>query len=191
MLGFHCDEPLLLAARLLIEKEQYGQVSVILDAVWPEAARTGRVLSQIETLVVHAILNARRGRVSEAVASMQRALELAAPARCIRLFVNEGAALQPLVERAASAIPHRDFATHVLAAFDPRPPLRMASGDRLSERELEVLGLVASGASNQEAGRKLFVAPSTIKKHLENIYAKLAVNGRVEAIARAREMKLL
>jgi LuxR family maltose regulon positive regulatory protein len=63
--------------------------------------------------------------------------------------------------------------------------------EALSDRELEVLRLIASGTSNQAAAKKLFVAPSTVKKHLENIYAKLGVGGRLEAVARARERQLL
>ena len=80
---------------------------------------------------------------------------------------------------------------HLVPESTP-PPLRsLRHREGLSEREIEVLRLIASGASNQEAGRKLFIAASTVKKHLENIYAKLAVGGRVEAIARAREMGML
>ena len=61
----------------------------------------------------------------------------------------------------------------------------------LSDRELEVLGLVAMGLSNAEASRKLFIAPSTVKKHLEHIYGKLGVNRRTQAVARARTLGLI
>jgi LuxR family maltose regulon positive regulatory protein len=81
----------------------------------------------------------------------------------------------------------------VLSAFEiPLKPAQSSSlDDPLSDRELEVLRLIAGGASNQDAARKLFVAPSTVKKHLENIYAKLRVGGRTQAIARARELRIL
>jgi LuxR family maltose regulon positive regulatory protein len=61
----------------------------------------------------------------------------------------------------------------------------------LSERELEVLRLVATGMSNAEISRTLFVALSTVKKHINNIYRKLDVRNRTQAVARARELKLL
>ncbi len=61
----------------------------------------------------------------------------------------------------------------------------------LSERELEVLRLIASGMSNAEVSRTLFVALSTVKKHINNIYRKLDVNKRTRAVARARKLKLL
>ena len=85
----------------------------------------------------------------------------------------------------------RGSRARVVRDRDASSPTRPATAEGLSERALEVLRLVASGASNQDAARKLFIAASTVKKHLDNIYAKLAVRGRVEAIARARELKLL
>jgi ATP/maltotriose-dependent transcriptional regulator MalT len=189
--GFHCDTPLLLAVRMLIEQERYERGVEILDAIWPDAVRTRRLAAQIENLVVRALLEARRGRVDDATNAMRDALDLAAAPRYVRPFLDDGLSVRPMLERAASSAADRAFADHVIASCDtaPRPTTRTAEG--LSERELEVLRLVASGASNQDAARKLFIAASTVKKHLDNIYGKLAVGGRVEAIARAREMKLL
>jgi len=63
--------------------------------------------------------------------------------------------------------------------------------DPLSERELEVLKLIANGLSNPEIARKLFVANSTVKRHINNIYAKLNVHTRTQAVAKGRELKLL
>ena len=63
--------------------------------------------------------------------------------------------------------------------------------DPLSERELEVLQLIANGLSNQEIGRKLFLATSTVKRHVNNIYAKLNVHSRTQAVAKGKELKVL
>jgi len=189
--ALHCDAPLLLAARVMIERGEFDDAATILDEIVPHAEDTQRVVALIETHIVRAIVEARRGRLDAAVTAMRRALTLAAPPRYLQFFVDEGPSIVPLVERAAAALPDRDFATRLLSSFDVAPPRRAPSPDALSEREIEVLRLIASGASNQEAGRKLFIAPSTVKKHLENIYAKLAVGGRVEAIGRARELGLL
>ncbi|HET9212501.1 MAG TPA: response regulator transcription factor, partial [Thermoanaerobaculia bacterium] len=75
-------------------------------------------------------------------------------------------------------------------AAPPRAPAQELP-EALSEREVEVLQLIATGLSNADAGRKLFIAPSTVKKHLENIYAKLGTRNRTQAIARAREAGVL
>lgn len=69
--------------------------------------------------------------------------------------------------------------------------LREGEGDALSARELEVLRLVAEGLSNPEIGKRLFVAASTVKTHLERTYAKLGVNDRAAAVARAKDRRLL
>jgi LuxR family transcriptional regulator, maltose regulon positive regulatory protein len=187
--GFWCDTPLLLAARVSIDAGRCTRALAVLDEVEGRAAETGRVLTQIEALILRALAEAHDGRVEDGVAVMARALGMAAGPRAVQLFAAEGAAILPLVERAAPRVADRDFVTRVIAALDV--PGKTAPAGTLSERELEVLRLVAVGASNQEAARKLFIAASTVKKHLENIYAKLAVGGRTEAIARAREMKLL
>ncbi len=63
--------------------------------------------------------------------------------------------------------------------------------DPLSERELEVLNLIADGLSNQQIGRQLFLATSTVKRHINNIYAKLNVHSRTQAVAKGRELKVL
>jgi LuxR family maltose regulon positive regulatory protein len=68
---------------------------------------------------------------------------------------------------------------------------RAASGEPLSEHEQRVLRLIAAGLSNREAADELYVSVNTVKWHLRNIYSKLDVRGRVEAIARARELDLL
>lgn len=69
--------------------------------------------------------------------------------------------------------------------------LRQPEGDALSARELEVLRLVAEGLSNPEIGKRLFVAASTVKTHLERAYAKLGVNDRAAAVAQAKDRRIL
>jgi len=80
-----------------------------------------------------------------------------------------------------------------LAGESPMPDDVLATGlpESLSERELEVLRLVASGLSNREIAERLVVTVGTVKKHLNNIFGKLGVGSRTEAIARARELSLI
>jgi len=188
--GIHCDTPLFLAVRLFVESQRFDEALAILDEVEPRAIATDRQRSLIEARILRAIVEARAGRIDKGVIAMRDALTMAARHRAVRLVVDEGSAIIPLIERAAPHIADRDFLTRVLSAFDV-PIKPAASNELLSERELEVLRIVAAGASNQDAARKLFIAPGTVKKHLENIYAKLDVRGRTEAIARAREMGMI
>ena len=90
----------------------------------------------------------------------------------------------------------REYVGKLLAAIKEEtalPPGETAAsvGEPLSERELQVVRLIASGASNRDIARKLFVSLSTVKTHINNIYRKLEVRTRTQAIARAGELKLL
>jgi LuxR family maltose regulon positive regulatory protein len=102
----------------------------------------------------------------------------------VRLRSRVGAGAGTASEAVAVAAPR--------AAFLAAPPIAATSPiEALSERELEVLALVADGMSNAEVGRSLFVAPSTVKKHLEHVFEKLGVRRRTQAVARARSLGLV
>jgi ATP/maltotriose-dependent transcriptional regulator MalT len=74
---------------------------------------------------------------------------------------------------------------------EPAPPRASPLIEPLSDRELEVLGLIAAGLSNREIAQELVVATSTVKTHINNIYRKLDVLRRTQAVARAKELNLL
>ena len=79
----------------------------------------------------------------------------------------------------------------VAEAVSLSPPLAETLLDPLTERELEVLRVLAEGLSNKEIAGRLVVAPSTVKQHLKSIYSKLDVHSRMQAVARGRELELL
>jgi LuxR family transcriptional regulator, maltose regulon positive regulatory protein len=127
----------------------------------------------------------------------------------VRLFADEG---RPLGELLAKVVLMEaavsDYAANLLTAFDAgpaaptdqpadkttpavSPELAHWLAEPLSERELEVLALVAQGMTNREASERLFVSVATVKKHMENIHGKLYVSNRTQAVARARELGLL
>ena len=94
----------------------------------------------------------------------------------------------------------KDYVTKLLAAFDPAvpdtngasPPVHMIGDiESLSERELEVLRLIAEGASNREIAEDLFISVGTVKKHINNIFLKLDAHSRTQAAAIARDLELL
>ena len=190
---FFTDIEFLTAARLFVEEERDGEALRLLELIEEHAAANENAATQVEARVVRACAHIRGGRNAAAVTAMQSALALAAKPRFLRPFTAEGAPILGLLEKAAQSMADRSFATPVIAAIGgaPKRPSVAPAPDALSDREIEVLHLIAAGASNSAAAQKLFVAPSTVKKHLENIYAKLGVNGRVQAIARARELRLL
>jgi LuxR family maltose regulon positive regulatory protein len=193
--GIHRREfPFLVAARVLVAR---GETAAALDLLRPllaMAERSGRVHSTIEILVLEALAHAGREEVESALVPLRRALSLAEPGGFIRIFVDAGPELAGLIRQAAPGVVSPDYARRLAEAFGPAeaaaavPPATVLElPEPLSEREVEVLRLIATGLSNADAGRKLFIAPSTVKKHLENIYAKLGTRNRTQAIARARE----
>jgi len=121
----------------------------------------------------------------------------------VRLFVDEGAPMARLVSAAAVREMMPACAGTLLTAFAAEKPacegavaespssVSRSLTEPLSRRELEVLGLIAGGLSNQEIGERLFLALDTIKGHNRRIFEKLEVKRRTEAIARGRELGLL
>ncbi len=147
----------------------------------------------------------------EALEELARVLAIAEPEGYIRSF-DQGAALQTLLEQAAQQGIARGYAARILAAVSPTPfesadqpksagqlmisapaapPDDSKSAEHLSERELEVLRLMARGASNQEIAEQLVVTVGTVKSHINHILEKLDTHNRNAAVARARELRLL
>jgi LuxR family transcriptional regulator, maltose regulon positive regulatory protein len=139
----------------------------------------------------------RNGRSDEEAGT---GLALAEPEGYVRTFVDEGEPMSELLHRAASLGIAWDYASKLLVAFDGGAALLAAVeatkdtgalSEPLTERELEVLRLIAAGKSNRGIAQGLFVAVSTVKKHINNIYRKLEAHSRTQAVARARELNLL
>ena len=128
------------------------------------------------------------------MAALREALRLAEPGDYVRHFADLGRPMSALLYQATVHSVTPDYAGRLLAAFslaNETPKATAALVEPLSERELEVLGLMAAGASNQEIARDLVIAVSTVKKHVSHIFAKLAVDSRTRAVARARQLGLL
>lgn len=156
-----------------------------------------RLLMEVEAL--EAILHAQRGQDDQALETLGRVVLAAEPDGWVRLFVDLGPEMQSLLVQLVSRglAPH--YIAHILAAF-PAAPLELATPghhgqagliEPLSERELEVLTLLAQRYSNKEIAERLFLAPATVKHHTINIYRKLDVSDRREAVAQAAALGLL
>ena len=162
-----------------------------------------RMGSAIEILVLQALAYAAHGDRPAALVSLERALSLAAPEGYVRIFVDEGMPMARLLSAAAAHGIMPDYTARLVAVFEaeehksaessPLPPARPAQSlvEPLSQRELEVLQLIAQGRSNREMSQRLFLALSTVKGHNRMIFSKLLVQRRTEAVARARELGLL
>ncbi|MCA9954636.1 MAG: hypothetical protein KC434_07945, partial [Anaerolineales bacterium] len=150
--------------------------------------QTGRWLVQISVSLLQAQAHYQMGQGALAHEALATAVRLAAPENYRRVFLDEGALIAALLLEVRAVAPA--FVDAVLADFG-RGTITMPLLEPLSERELEVLLLVADGRSNQEIADQLFVTLGTVKKHLNNIYGKLGVARRTEAVAQARALHLL
>lgn len=178
----------------------------LLDRLQQAAQAGGRLGSVIEIGVLQALAHQAQGTLTPALVALEHALRLAEPEGYVRTFVAEGLAMARLLSAAAVQGILPDYIGKLLAAFEPveaeaQPPadkaaLRPASPaqpliEPLSTREMEVLQLMAYGLSNGEISARLYLALSTVKGHNRNIFDKLQVQRRTEAVARARELGLL
>jgi LuxR family transcriptional regulator, maltose regulon positive regulatory protein len=186
-----------------------------LDRLMTDASEKARMSSTLEILIVRALALRAQGNISDALATLVRALELAAPEGYVRRFVDEGPAmlglLQALDAGALTGAPGyvhlllsafageqgagvRAAATESHGRLVPAPaphPSRRALEEPLSERELEVLRLIATGRSNAEVAQALVIAVSTVKTHTNSIFSKLGVTSRTQAVARAHDLQLI
>jgi LuxR family maltose regulon positive regulatory protein len=159
-----------------------------------EAAKAGeRTGTVIEILVLQALTDHARGDVPGALAALERALTLAEPEGYVRLFASEGPPMASLLRAAAKQGIAPSYIHRLLAAVnrsEDRPPLRQGPIEPLSERELEVLRLLASDLDGPDIARELTVSLNTVRTHTKSIYAKLGVNNRRAAVRRAGELNL-
>jgi LuxR family maltose regulon positive regulatory protein len=202
----------LVLARVLLAGGQADRALGLLERWHALAASQERIGSVIELQALQALAQAARGDHPGALAALADALRLGATEGYLRVFVDEGRPMATLVGKllagrrqeqptVADAVP-RAYLTRLVAAFERaglalRPPTRrgavVVAGllESLSARELEVLGLLAAGHTNQEIAQELVVTVETVKSHVRHLYAKLQVANRTQAAARARELGLL
>ena len=195
-------------ARLLIgqyraDRDESGieQARALLDRVADAAQAAGRAGSLVEARLVRALARHAAGDTDAAISDLAAALTDGVPAGYVRLFLDEGPPMEELL-RAAARRPEpaasAEYAALVLRAAERDQAAAAtaagpaSSGDEgLSDRELEVLRLLATELTGPEIARHLFVSVNTLRTHTKHIFTKLDVNTRQAAVRRATELGLL
>ncbi|BCL83736.1 LuxR family transcriptional regulator [Ktedonobacteria bacterium brp13] len=185
--------------RLLLAQQQPERVQALLAPSVSEATRAERWGSVLEMRLLQAQAAQMSGKEQEAFMAISRAVGLGEAEGYIQSFVDEGprlAALLARLRKQPQEEEHVPYLDTLLAAF-PREGVRAKPQpqpgllDPLSARELEVLRELACGATNQEVAETLVLSVQTVKRHVGNIFGKLEVNNRTQAVARARKLGLL
>jgi LuxR family maltose regulon positive regulatory protein len=210
--GLSCDDDLsfmrefehITLARVLIAQykcdlvndsihEAIGMLERLLQAA-EEGERTG---SMIEILVMQSLAHQAQGNISLALVPLERALTLAEPEGYIRIFIDEGPLMENLLNNVKTDNKNlKKYIQRLRAAFLGEKPTLSGTNQQsliepLSERELEVLKLLRSELSGPEIARDRMVSLSTVRTHIQHIFAKLGVNNRRAAVRRAEELDLL
>ena len=181
-------------ARFLVADEQPAQALIILDAIDALATSQGRAADRIEIAVLRVLAFKCQDDYANAVTALNHALALGEPGGFVRMFADEGALINPVLRHASVHGDYRDYAKRLLTAIEGTSAASLSDQketiEALSEREIQVLRLVAAGLSNRDIGRQLFIAERTAKKHLTNILGKLQASNRTQAVDNARRLGL-
>jgi LuxR family maltose regulon positive regulatory protein len=218
--AYPCEFENLTLARVLIAQGRADPTGAplrdalaLLGRLLSAAEAGGRMGAVIEARVLQALAHVAQGDRQAGLAAIAPAVELAAPEGFVRLFADEGAPLAAFVaqiaERGAQKDTTRAYAQSLLAAFaseqrretasdsEAPPVLPLALGrssglvEPLTERELEVLRLIADGAENREIAEQLMITIGTVKRHINNLFGKLGARSRTQALRVARDCGLL
>jgi LuxR family maltose regulon positive regulatory protein len=185
----------LVLARILIVQNRLDEAVALLKRLFKEAENGKRTPKMIEILALQALAYAANGDKSRAESRLKQALTLAEPEGFIRIFLDEGPQLTELLKKCLESEDEAlmGYAKRIVSPFDPKKQSESdcTLHDRLTERELEVLSLIKTGFSNQKIAKELFVSLSTVKTHIRNIYEKIDVHSRTQALVRAKELGLL
>jgi len=167
----------------------------LLDRLRDAAESAGWIHETIKILVLQALAFQAAGDGERALDALSQALTFAELAGYVRMFLDEGTPMTKLLRYAGSRGIAPQYVSRLLSEFDriPKtaPTTQQPLIEPLSEREVQVLQLVAAGKSNQEIADELMIAVGTVKAHTSNIYGKLDVRSRTQAVAHARELKLI
>jgi LuxR family maltose regulon positive regulatory protein len=181
--------------RLLIAQNRLDDAAVLFENLEGFAQESGRQRSKITVYILNALAYKVRGCIKESLILLEKAIRLAAPEGYRRAFLDEG---QPMIDLLPKVRPiAHEFVDQLLEDAKTEPGLQVPSVlaqpliEPLSERELEILRFAAEGLSNQEIAEKLIISIGTVKSHMHNIFGKLGVKSRTQAVAQAREFELL
>jgi LuxR family maltose regulon positive regulatory protein len=188
-------------SRLLIAQKKFAEAKVLINRISGHAQKTGKRVTELTCLILLAKSFYAEGDTDQALEHLNSAFVIAKPEGFIRIFIDEGPPMAALLYEALSRESASEYVRQLLGAISSDEIKESAESQKysgefdwiepLSQRELEVLQLIAEGLSNREIGDRLYLALNTVKTHTRNIYSKLGVRSRTQAVSKARAMGLM
>jgi LuxR family maltose regulon positive regulatory protein len=205
------EEPQVTRVRILLGRGTDGDIRSamqILDILGDIVDRTHKTRYKIVILALHALALDAQGKTTKANTVLKQALDLARLGGFIRVFVELGKPMQAMLYRLDGRSPNNYYIQGLLAAFTAekpkesdgnihlnavtrKPPNQPVIAEPLTTREMDVLMLLREPLSNKEIASRLYLSPATVKRHTINLYGKLGVHSRREAVAAATNLGIL
>jgi LuxR family maltose regulon positive regulatory protein len=179
----------LLLARIWLTQRRVPEVLDLLDKVMPAFETGGHLRHLTEVFVLRSLAYAARGQETMAKESFIKALELGKPEGYVHVFIENGPELIPLLHQVRHRFP--DYVNQLLNTFSAGANPVLPLLDSLTEREREIVDLIALGYTNRQIADQLFISVGTVKGHINHIFSKLNVSNRTQALLRARELNLI
>ncbi len=177
--------------RFYIATGKFEQALTVTERLLERDRALGRLGRVLDVLVLRFVALDAAGHADQALDVLDEAVTIAAPHKHVRSFVEHMVVLEPYLQK-MPASPHRDCLLAIASDDVASDPVSVPeSPEALNEREIQVLRLMSAGLSNREIGNELFLSVNTIRWYASQIYSKLNVKRRGEAVARAREMGVL
>ena len=212
-LSYHYDLNHINLARVLVAQGRHdpdraplGDALGLLERLLVAAEKAGWIQEQIKILILQALAHNAQGDGRGALSTLMSALRLAEPDGYVRIFIDEGEEMRRLIEDCRSKMEKgkpalNAYLARLLGELSDKQAaaahqltidyLKKAIGEPLTDREVEVLRLLATSMTSTEIATELYIATSTARTHIKNIYSKLSVNRRMEAVHRAKELGVI
>ncbi|MFD0698532.1 LuxR C-terminal-related transcriptional regulator [Paenibacillus sp. GCM10027628] len=188
-------------ARALMECGRFDEALPLLEQLYRLADEQDRLWDKVKLTVLQSIVLYRKGDTANAAIKLENALQLAEPGKFIRSFLDEGKAMAELLHEYVrqrqwhsnrrSAVVPLNYVEDLLRLMKEHTNKQEVPRSLLTNQELTILRMIDMGLSNKQIAEQLQITAETVKSHLKNIYRKLDVNNRVQALKQGKELKLL